>query len=788
MLYKNVFRTLKKQYVQLILLGVIILLSSYIYTTMDYGIGGIVGPTEDYFEVSNQEDFAISMKDIIGEDDLLYIEEQCGIIIDVSLLSQLKNTDESCYYSVLDNRLNIIQNEYSGVDLEVREHIDVYFTFEDSAHKVRVLKGMDTINLSYFVEGQAPLADNEIAISEIYGKNNDLEVGDQLVVGDKTYVISGYVLFPDYSLALFSNNFIIDNKTQTVGLLTDCEFESYSIDATFTIAGVFTTSSISEFEAEVIDTYLSNSNIGFVNSIILTENNMRSGAVYAEIEGGQATGLMLSILIASIGLLIVAIMVTKILDAQRGPIGILKSMGYKNSEITIPYILYIGLLALPTLVFGYYLGTKSAEPMRDLYLLIYLLPSQDIAQNLTTFFIAVLLPFTFLLSISYLIIRKILSQKPVTLLNPVVTSNTNIITKIAGKYLKRLSIVKKLKHLLLYRNIIKFIVYLTGLFYAAFLIYFSFSMMGIFQRAMYDYYDSTSHNYIGYCELDSGCPPTSGTQDQVIEIPSALLNDEEITVVGIDIDNDLHQLFDKRDKNITDNLENGIIITRSLNLVLGYKIGDEFTLEIGTEQIDVEIVGIQEEYNGNKIYVERSNLSLLMTGITEDYYNTIYSETELNNEDFMFVLSNVDILEQSEQMQGLMDSMFKIMIATSIIIGGIIIYILTVMTIEDNFYNISLFKVIGYNDKEINKMILGGYSLYGNIIFILAVPVTYIAIIFITNLMAVEFNMILPLEIQWWQVLIGIAINNVIFYIGAFAAKRKLSKISLQESMKMYQV
>ena len=59
MLFKNVYRTLKKQYMQLLLLGVIITLSSFIYTAMDYGVGGIKAPAEEYFEVANQEDFAI---------------------------------------------------------------------------------------------------------------------------------------------------------------------------------------------------------------------------------------------------------------------------------------------------------------------------------------------------------------------------------------------------------------------------------------------------------------------------------------------------------------------------------------------------------------------------------------------------------------------------------------------------------------------------------------------------------------------------------------------------------
>ena len=175
----------------------------------------------------------------------------------------------------------------------------------------------------------------------------------------------------------------------------------------------------------------------FVTSVLLTEQNMRSGAVYGEIEGGEATGLMLSILIASISILIVGIMVSKILQSQRGAIGILKSMGYKNSEITLPYVFFIAILAFPAIVTGYFFGVLAAEPFKNAFLLFYLLPNGPINQSVGTFFVAVIGPLSFILILGYIIINRILSQKPVILLNPQMTSKANFLTKIMGKYLKR---------------------------------------------------------------------------------------------------------------------------------------------------------------------------------------------------------------------------------------------------------------------------------------------------------------------------------------------------------------
>jgi putative ABC transport system permease protein len=755
---------------------------------MDLGIGGIYTPTEQYFDETNQEEFAMRMMDMPLEIDSDYITTSCPLVTEVPFsISALKVINKDCYYGLLENRLNTITSEYDNLILELRESKDVYFDFQGTANKVRILKDSEVINLSFFVDGEKPSNNNEIAITEAYAKNNNLVIGNTLNLDDKDYTISGFVLFPDYSLAMFSDALIFDNETQTMGLLTDEEFENLNETVYFEIAGVFEEGYTDlDFEEDVIDDYRNNENLVFVTSTLLTINNMRSGAIYAEIEGGQNTAIILSLLIASIALLIVGIMVSKVLQSQRGAIGILKSMGYTNLEITLPYIFFIAILSFPAIIIGYFLGVLGAEPMKNIYLIVYLLPSQAVAQTLETFVIAVLVPFGFLIIVSYIIIRRILSQKPVTLLNPPITSNANFLTKRMHGFLKRLKITTKIKHLLLYRNMIKFSVFIIGMFFAAFLILLSFSMVGVMDRMLYDYYDNTDHNYIGYCDYMDICE-TTGTQEKVIEIPSAILDDEDIYLVGLDPDNELHKLLNKRGKEITNDLENGIIITTSLGLINGVGVGDSLLLQVGEESKEFEVVGVTEEYTGKKAYIDIEELALLLTNTTT-YSNTVYSATELSEDDFLIVISTEDILQQAGIMQNLFNIMVYVMIIASVVIGSIVVYILTVMTIEDNFYNISLFKVIGYKYKEIDKMILGGYLTYGIGTFLVTIPIAYGLFYLMTYYMAQFYEILMPFRFEIWHGILSLVIFIILFFLGAYVAKRKLSKISLQEAMKMYQV
>lgn len=794
MLFKNVLRTLKKQYVQLFLLGIIITLSSFIYTTMDYSISGVLAPTETYFEESNQEDFAIGMLDILLEDDVQFMMDQCPSFLLLAptswpfTVSGVKEIDPTCYYGILERRVATIEATYDNINLEVRESKDVFFTSNDKSFRIRVLKGMDEINTSYLVEGEAPQTTSEIAVSNTFALKNDLDIGDTFTMKDKDYTVSGYVLFPDYSLSLLGTELILDNSTQTLALVVDDEFEALDEIVAFEIAGdLLQGFTDKEFTTSVIKDVRNQPQLDFVTNVVLTANNLRSGGIYADLAGGKAQGVLLSLLIASIALMIVGIMVSRVLHSQRGPIGILMSMGYTNNQITYPYIFFIIIMSLPAILLGYFLGVYAAEPLMMMYKEFYLLPNQPIQQTGLTIFVAVVLPFTFIVGLSFLIVRNLLNQKPVTLLNPEVTSSSNFLTKRVSKYIKNFKITTKLQHLLLYRSIIKFSVYLIGMFFAAFLILFSFSMNRIFDRMLYDYYESTSHNYVGYCNYEGPCL-VNDQQNPVIELPSVIVNDEDASVYGLDQEEpQLHPIFNKKGEDITYELNNGIIITQSIKLTRGYDIGDTLEIVVGDKTISMKVVGISEEYTGNKMYVDREILSEALTN-TPDYYNAVYSTTELTRDDYLVVVNIQDIIDQADSMQQFFTVMIGLMVGISIAIGAIIVYILTVMTIEDNFYNISLFKVIGYNDKEINKMILGGYTLYGVLIFISCIPLALVSFWGIEVFLAQYYDMLFPLRFVWWHAIASILIFYIIFNVAALNAKRNLTKVSLQEAMKMYQV
>jgi putative ABC transport system permease protein len=466
MLFRNVLRTLQARWIQLVILGIMIFLSSFLYTTMDYAIRGTLAPTEAYFDEANQEDFAIEMFDLLTRDDVEFILANCDPSAgmptgDIPVtLSAVADINPPCYELLLARRIDVIEDNYESIDLEMRLSKDVYFRQDEVSYRFRVVKDMDTINQSFVIAGERPDQDDELTVSEVFARKNQLEIGDSWWIGNDEYTISGFVLFPDYSLTLMGTELIIDNQTQSVVLMTDAAFDALDERTDATIAGVLQEGYTKEaFQEDVIEDFRNVEDLDFISLIVLTENNMRSGAIYAEFEGGKGMTIMLSLLIASIALMIVGVLVSRILESQKGPIGIQKAMGYTNAEIARPYLFFLAILSLPIIALGYVAGLWMAEPFMMIYLDYYVLPYQEIQQVPEVALIAVILPFGFLLSLGYVIVLRLLRRSPVDLLSPEMTRDTSKIGAKMGQLFQRLPVLAKLQQLLLFRNLIKFTVF-----------------------------------------------------------------------------------------------------------------------------------------------------------------------------------------------------------------------------------------------------------------------------------------------------------------------------------------
>lgn len=772
MLYKNAFKLLKKKKFQLLAIGIIIFLSSFIYVAMYNAMNTIEDTLDKYIKETNQEDFVVNINDYA-------LSSEVNLNNNLVKLIDLKSSDSQKFNQIMDNRINDFKKQYEDTDLEVRYSKDILFKHNSEAYKMRLLKDAKKINLSYIESGRKPEKDNEIAFPKIFLENNNLKLDDEIIINDKKYRIVGEVLFPDYTLLIFGKEFIIDSKKITVALTTDNEYEKLKGIEKICFSGKIS-KDVKDFKEYF------NKDLPYVESIVDTESNITSGYLFKEVVMGKTVVVGLSIMITGIAIVIVGIILYKILQGEKGPIGVLKALGYLNKEIAKPYIMIIALVALPMLILGSIVGYFMSKSTLKLFAEFYLFPQENIVNNFSVYIFSVVIPFVFFIGLSYLIIKFMIRKKPLDLLKPNSDKKLTKLTVFVDKLLGRCKTVTKFKYSFLIREKGKFIVYILGVMFASSLIILGLMMPRFFTKFITDSYEKVDYKYQAYIDVSKPLPDVENGQEKFISI-STEVDNHNVVLSGLESDNKLYKLYNDDNEEITSKLQDGVIVTESFKGILDKDIGDEITLDLNGKKMTFSIVGVSEEYKDATVYMERETLSEIYTnGQSKDIFTGVYSEDKMDESKYSSIVTKNDILEQSKSMQGFLYVCIGVMLGVSILIAIIILFVLTSITIEDNYYNISLLKVMGYNKKEVNSMIINSYLAYAMIAYFIALPISVFGIDAFINYIGKGFDMVLPFKFELWQIFVGVASIIIIYFIGTINAKRKVNKISLQETLKVY--
>lgn len=134
-----------------------------------------------------------------------------------------------------------------------------------------------------------------------------------------------------------------------------------------------------------------------------------------------------------------------------------------------------------------------------------------------------------------------------------------------------------------------------------------------------------------------------------------------------------------------------------------------------------------------------------------------------------------------------MNFMMNVLIGGASLIAFSILFVLTALTVEKNYYVISLLKVMGYEKREVRSMILNSYFIYALISALLSIPVALLTLRVIIVVFAEDYGLVLPLEFEWIYIVYTFGAVVLLFFMSTFISRRKIDQIPLQEVLKTYQ-
>lgn len=170
-----------------------------------------------------------------------------------------------------------------------------------------------------------------------------------------------------------------------------------------------------------------------------------------------------------------------------------------------------------------------------------------------------------------------------------------------------------------------------------------------------------------------------------------------------------------------------------------------------------------------------------------DYFNGYFSNTGIDDIDGHFIASEItkdDMTKTSRQLEVSMGNMVGIYLVFGVAMFMLIIYLLSKIIIEKNSQSISMAKILGYSNSEINKLYVHSTTFVVILSMILTIPLIQVIMGAVWTAIMSQYSGWLPFEMPV-SVYVKIPIVGILSYaVIAFLQIRRVKRIPLGDALK----
>ena len=443
--------------------------------------------------------------------------------------------------------------------------------------------------------------------------------------------------------------------------------------------------------------------------------------------GIKQIGLLFSVAFFLTAALVTWITVSRMMENQRQHLGTLRSLGFSKKEITRRYVLFGGLITIPSLILGWILSRYLiAQSLYDVGIAYYTIDASGVKAFSPHLALAVLCVAAVTCGATVLSCRKSLKSVPSELMRPKPPAQGHrIMLERIAPFWRRLSFSGKIVTRNLFRNQARMLMGLIGIIGSTALILCGFGLMNSVNGMLDKAFNETVHYNV---EIKLR---TSLAQEQLTDIYKILdgaNNIDETMAFGVYLYGENGQMqnpylvvmdegqdslnFKDIDGNKVTLPENGVFITPRMAEALSVGLGDSLTAErLDGTILLLEIANIVDFPVGNEVYMSKTAFSkisdlpflvrtLLINGQgfdlnklkTDPRISLVETKEEMRNNLLM-------ILETLQFFQ-------VILIAFSGLLAFAVMMVLGSMNYYERTRELATLKVLGFYKKEMKRLVL----------------------------------------------------------------------------------
>lgn len=721
-----------------------------------------------------------------------------GFIVAASSMS--KAYDESFdKYNIEDGNFELYAEGSDDLlkTIEDDEDVSIYpnyyleYDTKEVDSTLRIFKNRKEVDKICLMDGEFPATDSEIAIDRMYADNNDLQIGDTLTLKDKSFTISGLVALSDYS-ALFSSasDMMFDAVKFGVAIVTDDAFDAFgTAHLHYSYSWIYDNPPKDDNAAkEQSDDFLealsadATASMNAVTNYIPQYTNQAIQFTGDDIKGDNAGITVFLYIVVLIIAFVFAITTSNTISKEANVIGTLRASGYTKGELIRHYLTMPLLVMLVAALIGNILGyTALKDFAASMYYGSYSLPTYVTIWSADAFVKTTVIPLILMFLMNLFVLMNKLSLSPLKFIRRDLKRHQK---KKAFRLNSKIGILKRFRIRVIFQNLPNYITIVIGILFANFILMFGF----MFEPMLDHFQEQITSNMIADYQYLLKAPQETENEEAEKYSATALKTleengkkSEEVSVYGIQSDSAYLDL-DWKTK------DDGVIISTAYANKLNIEEGDTITVKesYGDKEYTFHVDGVYDYPAAIAMFMPQELFNKTFD-FDADSFNGYFSNTEITDIDDLYIATVItvdDMTKTSRQLKVSMGNMMAIFYVFGIIMFMLIVYLLSKIIIEKNAQSISMTKILGYRNSEINGLYVLPTSIVVIASMILTIPICHYIMKYVCIQVFADYpgwlEYYVPFYVFVKMVILGICGYAVI----AFLQNRKVKKVPLGEALK----
>lgn len=770
---KRLFRMIKTTKGQYIAVLAIIVTGIFVFTAVSNSAINLKDSINDYYSKTNFADIFVQgrgfteklEKELTGNNDIKQVELRL----------------------VFDTKY-ITDNEDDNVDIRV----------------VSVDKNENKINELFMKSGNRSLSERDAIVIEQFAVARKIKLGDELNIkinGKKqSFRVSGIASSSEYIYMLKDAQTMLPDP-ENFGVVF---IEEDTLRKIYGSRGNFNEILISLNSEENIEKtadYLENRLDDYSVRVTKKQDQLSNNMLSQEITGLEVSSKSVPVVFLIFAGIMLATMLSRIVKKDRMSIGVLKAMGFTNEEIVVHYLKYAASVGIIGGLLGSIIGTALSGLMTNYYLVFFNIPMLTLKVYYYRIVVSVILSLLFCIASGFWGVRGVMKINPAESMKPEAPKKGKRILIENIKLLwEHVSFSWKLVLRNIFREKKKFVFIGAAVAITCGMMTMTTWMLNIidvmfnrqfteFQKVQYNVSfskfmdDSVINEFANHISIEE----MEGRLEVPFEIENGRKN-KTVNVIGLE-ENTVFYGFKDTDGSEVKVPRDGILLSSNLAGTLDAKIGDSILLNsfVNDDEIYVKVKGIINQTLGINGYMNIDYLreKFLDKGVINGVY--INSEDDVKNK--LDDMKNINVQSQRdvrvafEEFTTVTNMSMGFMVIFSGLLGFVIMYSMTLMSINERTIEFSSLRVMGFTKGEIFKMLMRENMIMTVIGIFAGIPmgfwlVDYMGKTFTTDIYTMN-EPLLPINI-----ILSVVLTFFFIVLAQLMTYVKIHKLDFMQSLK----